>query len=132
MEIHATKTSEQPAGISGKITRNISLNKFKQYTTQKRGNGQTEIVLSDLEDCIPEHRTVEQAIDEKIIVKSIEHFLYAQPKIKRNIFIRRYWYLSSIRDIAQQYGMSESKITSMLFRLRKELKLYLEKEGVVL
>jgi RNA polymerase sigma factor, sigma-70 family len=120
------------ATFLGKITRNLSLNRFKQYTADKRGNGQTEFVLSELEDCIPEPRSVEQAIDEIIVVKSIEQFLYAQPKMKRIIFIRRYWYLNAIRDIAEQYGMSESKVTSILFRLRRELKCHLEKEGIVL
>lgn len=116
----------------GKITRNLSLNRFKQYTAEKRGYGRTEMILSELEDCIPTPVSVEQAMDEIFVAKSIENFLYAQPPIKRNVFIRRYWYLSAIRDIAEQYGISESKVSSMLLRLRKKLKLHLEREGIVL
>ena len=116
----------------GKITRNISLNRFKQYTTEKRGFGQTELVLSELEDCIPAVDTIEQATDEMDLVESINRFLNAQQEIKRNIFVRRYWYLSPIKEIADQYGMSESKTASILFRLRNELKLHLEKEGIEL
>lgn len=116
----------------GKITRNLSLNRFKQYNAQKRGLGQTEPVLSELEDCIPSQNDVEQAVCEMILVQSIEQFLYALPAQNRNIFIRRYWYLSSIKDIAKAYGMSESKLTSLLFRMRKELKEHLEKEGITL
>ena len=116
----------------GKITRNLSLNRLKQYTTEKRGGSQTDLALSELEDCIPSSTTVEQITEEKELVASINRFLYAQPEQKRNIFIRRYWYLYSIRDIAGAYEMSESKVASMLFRMRSELKAHLEKEGISL
>lgn len=116
----------------GKITRNLSLNRFKQYTAEKRGLGQTELVLSELEDCIPAETSVEQIIDEMVLVKSINQFLRERPEQKRNIFIRRYWYLYPIRDIAENYGMSESKVASMLFRMRNELKTHLEQEGITL
>ena len=113
----------------GKITRNFSLNRYKQYAAEKRGGGQTELALAELEDCIPASATVEQMVEEKALVEAINRFLYTQPEQKRNIFIRRYWYLYSIRDIASAYGMSESKVASLLFRMRNELKKHLEKEG---
>ena len=116
----------------GKITRNLALNRYKRYTTQKRGQGQVALVLSELEECIPAKTTVEQELEEKILAAAINRFLYAQPILKRNIFIRRYWHLRPIRSIADAYGMSESKVTSMLFRIRKELKDYLEKEDITL
>lgn len=115
----------------GKITRNLSLNRFKQYNAQKRGLGQTELVLSELEDCIPARTDVEQAVEEMILVKSINQFLWEQPEQKRNLFIRRYWYLSPIREIAENYGMSESKVSSLLFRMRNKLREHLEKDGIV-
>jgi len=114
----------------GKITRNLSINRFKKYTAEKRGLGQTVLVLSELEDCIPDQANVEQMIDEQILVKAINDFLYAQPEQKRNIFIRRYWHLFSIKDIAVAYGISESKVASLLFRMRNDLKTYFEKEGI--
>lgn len=116
----------------GKITRNISLNRYKQYHTKKRGCGQAELVLTELEECIPSQENVEQVVDEMVFVEAINRFLYAQPEQKRNIFIRRYWYLSPIRDIAKVYGMSESKAASLLFRMRNKLKAYLEKEEILL
>ena len=116
----------------GKITRNLSLNRVKQYNAEKRGSGQTQLVLSELEDCIPAETSVEQKIEEMVLSKAISQFLHAQPKQKRNIFIRRYWYLYSIRDIAAAYDMSESKVTSLLFRMRNELKAHLEKEDIIL
>lgn len=123
---------ERLGAFLGKITRNLSLNRFKEYTAQKRGMGQTHLVLSELSECIPSTDNVEQTVEEMLLVNSIEQFLYALPQQKRNIFIRRYWYLSPIKDIAGVYGMSESKLTSLLFRMRKELKEHLEKEGIIL
>jgi RNA polymerase sigma-70 factor (ECF subfamily) len=120
------------ATFLGKITRNLSLDKYKQYAAEKRGLGQTELVLSELEDCIPAASDVEQATDEMILVKAINTFLAALPKTNRMVFVRRYWHLSAIKEIAEQYGMSESKVKSMLFRTRNELKKHLEKEGITL
>lgn len=116
----------------GKIVRNLSLNRVRYDSAEKRGPGQTELVLSELEDCIPAPNSVEQFIDAMVLTKSINQFLRAQPRQKRNIFILRYWYLYSIRNIATAYSMSETKVTSLLFRMRNELKSHLEKEGITL
>lgn len=120
------------AAFLGKITRNLSLNRFKRDHTEKRGMGQTPLVLAELEGCLSSFQTVEQAIDEKIVTESIDRFLESLSPVKRKIFVCRYWYLSPVRDIARQYGMSESKVTSILFRLRGKLKVHLEKEGITL
>ena len=88
--------------------------------------------MSELDDCIPAETDVEQVIEELVLVEALNRFLRGQPKQKRNIFIRRYWYLYPIREIAEAYGASESKITSLLFRMRNELRVYLEKEGITL
>ena len=116
----------------GKITRNLALNRYKRYTAEKRGGGQVESVLSELEDCIPAAGSVEQAAEDEVLVSVINRFLQTQPREKRNIFIRRYWHLWPVRNIADAYGMSESKVTSMLFRMRGELRRCLEQEDIVL
>ncbi len=116
----------------GKITRNLSLNKYKQYTAKKRGSGQTELVLSELEECIPGATDVEQAVDEIILTEALNRFLANQPQKKRIVFSQRYWYLMPIKEIAEQWSMSESQTKSMLFRIRNELKLHLEKEGITI
>ncbi len=116
----------------GKITHNLSLDKFKMYTAEKRGSGQTELVLSELEECASAAGSIDDAISEMILVQCIDDFLSKQPKINRRVFVRRYWYLSAIKEIAEQYGMTESKVKSILFRMRNELKFYLEKEGIML
>lgn len=94
--------------------------------------GQVEIALSELENCISDNTDVEQAVEDSLIVSVINRFLYAHSLKNRNIFIRRYWYLCSIQDIADSYKMSESNVKVLLFRMRNELKKQLEKEGVYL
>jgi len=116
----------------GKITRNLSLNRFKLLTAQKRGNGQVELALSELEGCVPARTDIEQIAEEMVLVRAIETFLRAQPRTERNIFIGRYWYLYPIRELAEGYHMSESKVASLLYRMRIKLKLHLEKEGISL
>ncbi len=116
----------------GRITRNLSLDRYKKYSAEKRGNGQTAIALSELEECIPDSSSVEQEFEEKLLVKAINDFLYSQPEQKRNIFIRRYWCLFSVKDIATAYNISESKVASILLRMRNGLKTHLEKEGISL
>ena len=110
----------------GKLTRNIAINRYKQ----KRGDGQVDIALTELEGCVSSHVDVEQVTDEMVLTEAIDRFLRAQPRIDRNIFIGRYWHLYSITELAKAYNMSESKVTSMLFRMRNKLKIHLEKEGV--
>ena len=115
----------------GKIVRNLALNRYKQLGAKKRAANRTAVVLSELEECIPAPETVEHRVDECILAESINRFLTQLPESKRNIFICRYWHLYSVRDIAAWYGISESKTASLLFQIRKKLKLYLEQEGVL-
>lgn len=118
------------AAFLGRIVRNLSLNRYKQNHAQKRGGGQMELALSELEECIPDAMGIEQILEGRLLNRLLDQFLASQPEQKRNIFIRRYWYLSSIREIAGNYGISQSKVTSMLHRMRLELKGILEKEGI--
>ncbi len=114
----------------GKITRNLSLNRCKKHNAQKRGLGETPLVFSELEDCISDNQTPETAFELAAVTEVINKFLYANDIQKRNIFIRRYFYFYPIKDIAKAYGISESKVASLLFRMRNELKNFLIKEGI--
>lgn len=116
----------------GKLTRNHALNRYKFLHAAKRGGGQIEVVLSELEDCIPVESEAEQAMEDGLIVKALNDFLRSQSEEKRNIFLRRYWKLESIREIAVSRGMSESKVASLLLRMRRELKKHLEEEDIAL
>lgn len=132
VEQYSPAKAEQISCVSRKITRNLALNRYKRNHAAKRGGGQVEIALSELENCIPDVKGVEQVAEEALLVSVINRFLVAQAKTKRNIFILRYWFLYSIRDIADMYGERESKIKALLFRMRNELKKLLEKEDIYL
>ena len=114
----------------GKITRNLSLDRYKFYNAEKRRLTQTSVALEELGECVAGSGSVEDAVNERELTESLERFLRNQPQEKRNIFIRRYWHLDSISEIAARYGISERKITSMLFRMRQNLREQLEKEGI--
>jgi RNA polymerase sigma factor (sigma-70 family) len=116
----------------GKITRNLSLNRYKRFTAEKRGFGEMPLALSELNDSIPASSDSEQAMGELLLVEALNSFLAELPRKKRIIFVQRYWYLMPIRELAGLHGNSESQTKSLLFRVRNELKTYLEKEGVTI
>lgn len=126
---------QRPTRLStylGKITRNLSIDRMRLLSAKKRGQGMVACTLSEFEACMPASVDIESTLDEIVLVTVLENFLRQLPRTQRNIFVGRYWYLYSIRDLATAYSMSESKIASLLFRLRNKLKLHLEKEGVSL
>ena len=114
-----------------KITRNLSLKRWRAASTIKRGSGQADIMLSELEQAIPQPRTTEGQFEYNQTVTTINTYLREMEANARVIFIRRYFFGDSIADISRQLNASESKVKSVLFRARQKLKTYLEKEGVV-
>ena len=117
-----------------KITRNLALNRVKASTAEKRGGGTVDILLSELEDCIPERNTTspEQAQEAQLIHECINDCLEELDQTARIAFVMRYFHGESIEEICTRFSFSESKTKSMLFRTRKKLKEHLEKEGVVI
>lgn len=114
----------------GKITRNLALDRYRYLTAEKRGGTETALALEELNGCVSGVETPEGQLDAKEVTLVIRAFLDGQPEPQRSIFLRRYWHMSAIRDIAAAYSMSESKVTSLLFRQRKQLKTMLEKAGI--
>lgn len=123
---------EKLGAYAGRITHNVAMNRVRHDSAEKRGKGAAETAFSELEECIPSESSTEQLFDTAVLTEAIEKFLYSQPKEKRNIFIRRYWYFYPVKDIAKAYGMNENKVKSMLFRMRNELRKTLEREGIFL
>ena len=116
----------------GGIVRNISLDRYDYNNAQKR-NKNLEVILSELEDCLSRPGdSTESKYEEGEIARAISNYLRTIDKVNRNIFIRRYWYSESVKQIAAGYEMSESKVKSLLLRERKKLKKYLEKEGIII
>ena len=113
----------------GKITRRLAIDVFRKKHAEKRGNSEFALSLSELDECIPDKLSAESEFEQKELSESINRFLSSLSGENRDIFICRYFYSDSIKDIASFFGTSESKIKSSLFRSRKALKEHLEKEG---
>ncbi len=112
-----------------KIARHVSIDAFRKRNSAKRQASEYALSLSELEDCASAGNTTEQEVDLRLLAKAIQGYLESLPEETRDVFIGRYFFLDSIREVAGYYGMSESKAKSMLYRTRIGLKKYLEKEG---
>jgi len=122
----------RPAILStflGKITRRLSISRFRQRSAAKRGGTQTTLVLEELDQCLANTQDVEKEIEHRLLVEQINRFLESLSITERQIFLRRYWYLDPIQIIAQDYDFSVSKVHSLLHRLRGRLRTQLVKEG---
>lgn len=110
-----------------KITRNLSLKKYRANTAAKR-DGSIEVSLEELEPCIPTP-SAEEECDARELGQAINRFLKGLDTESRVLFVRRYWFADSIGDIAKQLHISENLTSVRLKRLRTKLKKYLEQEG---
>ena len=114
-----------------RITRNISLNCCRKNSRIKRSALICEL-SAEMEQCIPAPDDVECRIDDMVFSEAINGFLGMLSEEKRNIFIRRYWYMDSIADISARFAISESKVKTTLFRCRNQLREHMKKEGYTL
>ena len=114
-----------------RITRHISLNCSRDRSRLKRSAFISEL-SAEMEQCIPAADDVACHIDDMELRDAINGFLSKLDEEKRNIFIRRYWYLDSVAAISKRFALSESKVKTTLFRCRTRLREHLEKEGYTL
>lgn len=112
-----------------RIVRHISLNSCRRENTLKR-KGEIIELSAEMEQCIPDSYGIEERLNEILIQNTINKFLSELDKKKRIIFVRRYWYLDSVSEIAEEFGFSESKVKTILFRCRNKLRKCLEKEEI--
>jgi RNA polymerase sigma-70 factor (ECF subfamily) len=113
----------------GRLTRNISLKHIRSESTLKRGSAEAKVIFEEVEDWLRSEQDIEQQVSEQALAEEIDRFLDGITGIERNVFVRRYWYMQSIAEIAEYHGFSESKVKSMLFRIRKKLYAKLKKEN---
>lgn len=112
-----------------KITRNLAFDRFKREHTRKRGSGEIQLALDELEECVAARSDVESEVLTEELKRCIGRFLRELPEQKRNVFLRRYFYVESTAAIAKRYGLKESNVLMILSRTRSELKQHLKKEG---
>ena len=108
------------------ICRNLSLGRYERSRAKKRA-GESLCAIEELSFCIPEN----EDISDRIALRDLlNRFIGGLSERERQIFVRRYFYVSSVSEIAREYHMTENAAAVMLLRTRKKLKKYLEGEGV--
>ena len=115
----------------GKITRNLALNRWQAQSAEKRGSGQVQIALDELQLCLPAQDMEGRILDRVVLREVIHDFLSGLRPQHRKIFLQRYWYLCSVREIAEDLAITESKVTVTLHRTRQKLAQRLQKEGLL-
>ena len=112
-----------------KITRRISIDIFRKKNRSKRKASEYILSLTELEECISGGSNPEENMEVQMLAHAINDFLRTLPKDARNLFIGRYYFMDSLKDVAKYCGMIESRAKSLLFRTRCNLRVFLEKEG---
>ena len=112
-----------------RIARNISISLCRERSALKRNAVLVEL-SDEMAECLPSDCNIEQEAEADMVLELINKFLFSKPEDKRNIFMRRYWYLDTVSEIAKRFGLSESNVKTTLFRLRNELKEYLAENGI--
>lgn len=128
--IPPTRPSQLSAFLA-KITRHVSLDRWRRNSAEKRGGGETAVALEELEECISGGSTPEAVLQAKELRAALNRFLGQLPQRERVLFVSRYWYLRPVKELAEKTGMSESSVKTQLFRTRGKLRRFLMEEGLV-
>ncbi len=120
---------EQPENLCAyiaRITRNLALKRLTYRNALKRRA--VTVSFDELRECIPDYATPEAVLEGKELSRAIDAFLDTLDAESRNLFLRRYWFFDSTKTLSQSFHMSQSKVKVKLFRIRKQLKNFLEQE----
>ena len=114
-----------------RITRHISLNCCRDRSRLKRSAFLCEL-SEELEQCIPAPDDAAARVEDTVLGEALDRFLAGLSEEKRGIFVRRYWYLDSVAEIAERFSLPEGTVKTTLARCRSRLREQLEKEGCLL
>ena len=114
-----------------RIARNLALKRLRALTAEKRGGGETALALEELEEIIPAGTTLDEEIEARELARKLDEFLGTLGVTERRVFLCRYWYFDSVRDVAKRFGMGESRVKMMCKRTRDKLRLFLRKEDLL-
>lgn len=112
----------------GRIVRNLSISRLRKRTAQKRGGG-LDVMLSELEDCLPAAGSIENKLEDKELAASISRWLRTLSTDDRVLFVRRYWYGEPSHDLAREWDLLPNQMAKRMLKLRRSLKQFLEQEG---
>lgn len=112
-----------------KITRNLSITRWRERHTDKRGGGEMTLALCEMEPFLDSTRETDTEADRAAFADCLNRFLRGLPARECNVFLRRYFYLDTTGEIARRYGIKEANVLLILSRTRTKLRAHLEKEG---
>ena len=113
----------------GKITRNLALNRWRRDHAEKRFGSETDLALEELEDCVS-GESLEEEAQRREVIRALNGFLRSLAKRDRDLFLRRYWGMETLENLAKAEGMSRSALHRKLGKLRESRREYLRKEGI--
>ena len=113
-----------------RIARNLAVSKLRAGTAAKRSSG-LDLVLDELAEMVPSRMDVEADYEAKELAEAVNRFLAGLCYDDRYLFVRRYWYADSVKDIAGAMHVRDSRVSLRLFRLREKLRKSLQKEGLL-
>lgn len=112
-----------------RIARNLALKKY-QYVHAARRNPAVTVSYEELEECLPAGDLDYGNFADDQLADCINRFLDTLDTEPRQVFVCRYWYFDSVKELMRRFGMSKSKVESMLFRTRNKLRIWIEEEGL--
>lgn len=122
----------EPDPLSGFVYstgRNLALKRLRHDSARCR-DGSYDLSLEELEGCIA-GTSLEDEFDARLLGQAIDRYLTSLPKLSRILFLRRYWFGDSVRELARHFGLSENALRTRLYRVRTGLRAYLIKEGLI-
>lgn len=116
----------------GKVVRQSAIHRLEQRLADKRGGGQLPVILDELEACLPSAQTPDAVTDSMVIRDTLNRFLDTLSAKDKTVFLRRYWYMDSVAEIARALHTTDNHVYVLLHRTRQKLRTMLEKEGISL
>ncbi len=124
------KRPERLGPFLARITRNFALTKIVSRKAKKRGGGETELALAELDECLSPSYDLEQEIEDRELSRAIDTFIGQLSEEEQLAFVSRYWFVATEREIAEKLGLTRSGVAAMLKRIRSKLRTYLFMEGL--
>ncbi len=118
---------ENLGAFAAKITRNLAMKQLTRMNAEKRQA--ITVPYDELRECLPTGASPQELLEGKELAQTLNRFLSELDRNSRDLFLRRYWFFDSVKDIAHGFGMSQTRVTTKLHRIRKKLKDYLAKEA---
>ena len=114
-----------------RLVRNAAHDRYRAAHTEKRGAAQNSGSIDELAEILPDKSDVVGEVERREMLRAVTAFLESLPQRQRDLFVRRYWYVQTVSEISACYGFSESKVKSMLLRIRKKLYTKLKEEELL-